>query len=80
VLGFDLAAVAGLKRAELVSSGVVKDTRLFEHAPLRGRAQFSLITEHPAWYALVVEDAQGRKAYSDPIWVTLETSAPGSAH
>ena len=80
VLGFDLASVTGLKRAELVSGGAVKDTRLFEHAPLRGRAQFSLITEHPAWYALVVEDAGGRKAYSDPIWVTLETGAPGSAH
>jgi len=80
VLGFDLASVAGLKRAELVSGGAVRDQRLFEHAPLRGRAQFSLTTEHPGWYALMVEDAKGRKAYSDPIWVTLEPGAPGEPH
>ena len=80
VLGFDLASVDGLKQAELVSGGSVKDRRTFERAPVRARAQFSLTTERPAWYALVVEDAKGRKAYSDPIWVALEASAPGAPH
>ena len=80
VLGFELASVAGLKQAELVSGGAVSDRRLFAGTPLRGLAQFSLTTERGAWYALVVEDAKGHKAYSDPIWVTVETGAPGAPH
>ena len=33
--------------------------------------------QQPSWYALVVEDQAGRKAYTDPIWVT--PAAAGAA-
>jgi hypothetical protein len=28
-----------------------------------------LSTERSTWYSLIVEDNEGHKAYSDPIWV-----------
>jgi Carboxypeptidase regulatory-like domain len=71
-LGFELASVFGLKRAELVSGGAVRDTRVFADAPRETRVEFTPRTGHGAhttWYALVVEDQRGRKAYTDPVWV-----------
>jgi hypothetical protein len=68
-LGFDLAAIAGLKQAELVRDGAVRDTRSFAQAPLQAHADFTLPGDESAWYALLVEDQGGHKAYSDPIWV-----------
>ena len=69
-LGFDLAAVAGLKQAQLVSQGTVQDTRTFHDAPRETHVDF--VVQPPpgnSWYALSVEDQQGRRAYTNPIWV-----------
>jgi hypothetical protein len=30
---------------------------------------YTLTTQKAAWYSLIVEDDQGHKAYTDPIWV-----------
>jgi hypothetical protein len=68
-LGFDLASVAGLSRVDLVSNGTVVATRTLTGAPRETHADFVLTTQRHRWYALVVEDAKGRKAYTDPIWV-----------
>jgi hypothetical protein len=71
-LGFELASVWGLRRAELVSGGAVRDTRVFADAPRDSHVEFRLRTEPGAratWYALVVEDQRGRKAYTDPVWI-----------
>ena len=82
-LGFDLGSVAGLKQAQLVSDGAVREARSFADAPLEAHVDFTLHIERPAWYALVVEDQHGRKAYTDPIWVSpsatvaAPTKAPG---
>lgn len=74
-LGFGLGSVAGLKQAQLISDGVAALTRTFSGAPLNVRVNFTLTREQPGWYALVVEDESGRKAYSDPIWIGLEDKA-----
>jgi hypothetical protein len=71
ILAFDLASVAGLSRAEIVSGGEVLATRSFADAPVQTQVDFTLTTNHPGWYALDVEDQRGRKAYTDPVWVTL---------
>ena len=68
-LGFDLASVEGLERADLVSGGAVVASRAFETAPLEAHADFALATAKRAWYALLVEDHAGRRAFTDPIWV-----------
>ncbi len=69
-LGFELESLAGLRRAELIGGGLKVMEQSFDGAPMRARADFSLHGEHAAWYALIVEDAAGRKAYSNPIWIT----------
>ncbi|HEY1312813.1 MAG TPA: CehA/McbA family metallohydrolase [Steroidobacteraceae bacterium] len=68
-LGFDLQAVAGLKQVELIESGRVLKTEAWTAASQQVHVDFPLTTEHATWYSLIVEDNQGHKAYSDPIWV-----------
>jgi hypothetical protein len=68
-LGFDLQAVAGVAQADLISAGAILKTETFAAAPLQTHAEFPLSTPHSAWYALIVKDAAGHKAYTDPIWV-----------
>ncbi|MBS0578830.1 MAG: CehA/McbA family metallohydrolase [Proteobacteria bacterium] len=77
-LGFDLAAVSGLRRAELVGGDGTRQDHRFEGAPMKAHADFSQRADHPTWYALVVEDASGRKAYTDPVWVDLSPAVPPS--
>jgi hypothetical protein len=68
VLGFELDAIAGLKQATIISQGktVAKvayagETRAHLTVPANGSS--------PGWYALTVEDAAGKKAYTNPIWI-----------
>jgi hypothetical protein len=70
-LGFDLASVAGLKQAQLVAGGAIESTRTFAAAPREMHVDFAPRPQHATWYALIVEDGQGRKAYTDPVWVQL---------
>ena len=73
-LAFDLEAVAGLAHAELIGGGAVAASRSFDGRPQHAHVDFSLHEGQARWYALVIEDGEGRKAYSDPIWI--ETNAP----
>jgi hypothetical protein len=68
-LGFDLKSVPGIKQAQLISGGAILKSLTFPNAPQEVHVDFPLTTQHAAWYALIVEDSQGRKAYTDPIWV-----------
>ena len=77
-LRFALGSVAGLKKAELIGDGATRQSRTFPGAPLQARADFTVTAERPGWYALVVEDEAGRKAYTNPIWVALTATAPPS--
>ena len=69
-LGFDLASVAGLKQAQLVGDGQVLRTQSFTDAPRESHVEFALPLPPARWYALLVEDQRGRKAYSDAIWTS----------
>jgi hypothetical protein len=68
-LGFDLRSVQGLKRVELIGAGAVVTRKALPGAPREARVDFPLQTPHPTWYALVVEDTRGERAYTNPIWV-----------
>jgi len=74
-LGFDLAAVAGVKQVQLVSHAAVQRTQSFPDAPRETHVDFQVPLQ-AGWYALIVEDQLGRKAYSDPIWTSDTASAP----
>jgi hypothetical protein len=75
-LGFDLASAAGLRKVEVFSSKAEPQSRAFADSPLQAHVEFTERTEHPTWYALVLEDAAGHKAYTDPLWVDI---GPGSS-
>jgi len=69
VLGFDLKSVVGVKQVELIGHGAVLKTETFSATPQDVHVDFPLATDHATWYSLVVEDREGHKAYTDPIWV-----------
>jgi len=75
-LSFDLQSVAGVKQVELIGAGAVARTESF-HAPSQQvRVDFPLSTQSRTWYSLIVEDNQGHKAYTDPIWWTRSSREP----
>jgi hypothetical protein len=74
-LSFDLASVAGLKQVQLVSHAAVERTQSFPEAPRETHVEFQVPLQPSGWYALIVEDQRGRKAYSDPIWTSDATHA-----
>jgi hypothetical protein len=78
VLGFDLESLAGLKQVELIGGGQVLKTETFAGTPHEVHVDFPLTTPRDAWYALIVEDTQGHKAYTDPVWVDAVRSPFGS--
>jgi hypothetical protein len=73
-LAFDLESVIGVKQIQLVSRG-----KVVAHESLPGGQRehvvFPLKATDPTWYAVVVEDEAGQKAYSDPIWVGVNAAA-----
>jgi hypothetical protein len=68
-LRFDLQSVAGVKQVELIGAGAVIRTESFPAASQQVHVDFPLSTQGRTWYSLQVEDHQGHKAYTDPIWV-----------
>ncbi|MGH8138717.1 MAG: CehA/McbA family metallohydrolase [Steroidobacteraceae bacterium] len=70
-LGFDLESVAGLRHAELVGGGAVVARKSFPGSPQEAHVDFHLQVARASWFALVAEDRQGRKAYTDPIWIVM---------
>ena len=76
-LGFDLKSVAGVKQAQLIGSGAVLKTESFPGASLQVHADFPLTTKRRTWYALIVEDNEGHRAYTNPIWVDAVPATAG---
>ena len=70
LLAFDLGSVVGLRKVELIGDGQARETRTFEDGPVKTHVDFTLHPEQLRWVALVVEDQLGRRAYTDPIWLS----------
>ncbi|MBS0389138.1 MAG: CehA/McbA family metallohydrolase, partial [Proteobacteria bacterium] len=68
-LGFELESLAGLRRAELIGGGATIAQQSYDGAPRHARADFAVHGAHARWYALIVEDAEGNKAYTNPVWI-----------
>jgi hypothetical protein len=79
-LPFRLASVAGLRQARLISGGQVVATRDFADAPREVQVEFPLTATKRAWYSIEVDDAAGRKAYSNPVWVDVVDFVQLPAH
>ncbi|MDE2250565.1 MAG: CehA/McbA family metallohydrolase [Gammaproteobacteria bacterium] len=74
-LGFALESLPGVKSVDLIGNGEDVARRDYGRGPGNGpqrtRADFRLRADRAGWYALVVEDTQGHRAYTDPVWVEL---------
>lgn len=69
-----LQSVAGLATARLLGESGVLEERRFDAHPRSGHAEFTLQAGGSRWYAIIVEDAAGHRAWSDPLWI--DTLAP----
>jgi hypothetical protein len=79
VLPFTLRSVAGLRRVALIGAGRVVDVREFPGAPFETQVEFERAADGTRWYSIEVEDAAGRKAYTNPIWIDeVEPPKPAS--
>ncbi|WP_165855723.1 CehA/McbA family metallohydrolase [Marinobacter sp. JSM 1782161] len=79
-LGFDLEAANGLKSIQLIGQdGQVVDQRSFDEDDVKGRAEFEITAYEDTFYAVVVEDAEGKKAFSNPIWINAMEHRPAPA-
>jgi hypothetical protein len=71
-LAVDLQSLAGLRSVQWIGGGTVVDSRRFDGGPQTARAELHVAAATAArWYSLLVEDRDGKKAYSDPIWIDV---------
>jgi hypothetical protein len=70
-LSLDLRSIAGLKNIELIAGGAVLESRDLRDFHREAHLEFTVRPDRSSWYAWVVEDTQGQKAYTDPVWVDL---------
>jgi hypothetical protein len=70
-LAVDLESIAGLKSVELIGGGDVVESRDLQGSHREAHLEFTLRPGRSSWYALVAEDVQGQKAFTDPLWVEV---------
>jgi hypothetical protein len=73
-LAVDLRSIAGLKNIELIARGAVLESRDLRDYYREAHVEFTVRPDRSSWYAWVVEDMQGQKAYTDPVWVDVPHS------
>lgn len=73
-LAFEVDAVDGVKRVDLIGEGKVVATQSPAGAPREAHVVFSASTLHASWFSLVMEDGQGRQAYTDPVWIDVSAN------
>ena len=79
-LSFDLTAANGLAKATLVGPQGEIESRSLDAAPQTGTVEFETVMpeangQDAQWIALVVEDAEGKMAFTNPIWLKPLTQA-----
>lgn len=70
-LEYEVQAVVGLASTRLVSHGVVIAEKTFDGEQGRVPLTFDVRPESSTWYSLIVEDQDGKAAYTNPIWVAV---------
>ncbi len=71
-LGYQLQSVQGLASVQLIERGIQVQSLILED---RGTGlvdvEFEVKPEVDTWFSLVVKDAAGKYAYSNPLWVKV---------
>ncbi len=70
-LRFSLFAVNGLQQAVLINEGRETEELSFESGPKAQEIGFEVRPSKDTWYALVVQDRSGKRAYTNPIWISV---------
>jgi hypothetical protein len=68
---FSVQAVSGLKSVQLIERGNAIDEQEMAGEAGPVRVEFRVKPESDTWYSLVVEDIDGKIAYTNPVWVSL---------
>jgi hypothetical protein len=75
-LSFDLQAASGLKSVTLIRQGAAVKTLDLSAVGRKTHVAFPLTAAGRAWFALVVEDRSGARAFTDPIWLEVSAATP----
>jgi len=70
-LAFSVQAVSGLKSVKLIERGREVDGQEMAGEAIPVAVNFSVNPETDTWYSLVVEDIDGKIAYTNPVWVSV---------
>ncbi|MFW6054432.1 MAG: CehA/McbA family metallohydrolase [Thermodesulfobacteriota bacterium] len=70
-LRFEVLAVTGLARVDLIEKGEIVAFEQIEHMEPKKTVTFMPRPEKDTWYALVVTDTHDRKAYTNPIRIRV---------
>jgi hypothetical protein len=71
-LKFGIQAVDGLKSVNLIERGEMVQSQSFDSTEGLAQVKFPVSPKGDTWYSLVVEDAQGKRAYTNPVWVSVK--------
>jgi hypothetical protein len=70
-LAYAVQAVSGLSSVQLIERGDVIETLLLDGESEPVQVDFLVRPEANTWYSLVVEDQNGKFAYTNPVWVVV---------
>lgn len=70
-LSFEVQAVNGLSRVDLIEQGELLDRLQCKEKEQQKTVAFQPRPAQDTWYALVVADRFGNRAYTNPIWVRV---------
>ena len=70
-LRYSVQAVSGLRRVRLIERGTEIKSIDFEGEADPAAVDFPVHPEQDTWYSLVIEDANGKFAFTNPVWVSV---------
>lgn len=73
-LVYDLVAVHGLTDIQLIHNGQMAESLGLDGPEGNRRVEFMVQPTQDGWYALVVSDARGNRAFTNPLWVKVDNS------
>ena len=70
-LKYSVQTVFGLRSVQLIERGNAVDAHKFDGISSPVTVEFSVSPEANTWYSLVIEDVNGKFAYTNPVWVMV---------
>ena len=70
-LAYSVQAVSGLRSVQLIERGSEIEVLALDGESDPVQVDFAVSPEADTWYSLVVEDMNGKFAYTNPVWVIV---------